>query len=866
MCALLGRPRDEVLGRTAREFFSGADLDVMTQQLAARQRGEKGGYEIGITRPDGSRVPCFNSASPIDDARGVRIGSVGIWTDLSAIRDAESTRRIYEIVTNSTADMISVVDENEVYLMVNDAWCRNVGRERAEVLGSTPLRVLPELILPARRKAIRAAIEHQTTSVVTAPMQLPGVGLRHLESTYYPFADDGSEARRIVIITRDVTRAEQDRAALMTSAEYLRLTLNATHDAIFASDAASVDEPVRFANDQLFSLWGIRRDEGGALTPRRVLDHAFALFLDPELERRRIEDIVERDGPSEHQVQLRDGRILWRRCVRTTLHGTEVRVWSFRDITAEQRALAAVRASAATQRSLLDAFPGMIAVIDGQDRYSYVNRRLAALFGRSAEDIVGRAFSTLLEPSRAASIAAAVSQARREGRASTTSHYPATDTRPAVDIEVEHIAGPPQADGSQSVFTFGSDVTERKRVQAALVVALEQAERANAAKSMFLSSMSHELRTPMNAILGFGQLLETDAEDPLSARQRKFVLEILHGGQHLLALINELLDLGSIEAGELKIDNRRLAPGPLIDDCINLLRPLALARSIDIQCPATAEAPPPQVWADPKRLRQVLLNLLSNAIKYNRPGGRVEVSAVDLGPWLEIRVADTGPGLSADQQQRLFRPFERLDARHGSVEGTGIALALSRRLVEAMEGEIGLDSEPGQGSVFRVRLRRPAPTPDAGTPGTGGRSAESGGSQAALAGCTALYIEDNPVNVMLMEAALEGTLSLTCELEPIAGLERARSLQPDIVLLDVQLPGIDGFEVLRRLRADPLTRSIPVVAVTANAMPATAAAGQTAGFDAYLTKPLDIRLLLETLRRVLEDSRNRQPRSADTSG
>jgi PAS domain S-box-containing protein len=575
MCSLLGRDRNELLGRRATEFFDGPDLEVIRRELALRARGERGGYEIGITRPDGSRVQCFNSASPIVDARGQQVGSVGIWTDLSARHAAEASLRIFEAVTNSTADMISVIDDRELYLVVNDAWCRATGLRREAVLGRTTMDVLPHEGTAARRAAVRGAIEAQRTSTVRTAVNFPGIGPRHMESTYYPFADDGSGRGRVVIISRDVTREEQDRAALAASAD--------------------------------------------------------------------------------------------------------------------------------AQRALLDAFPGYIAVVDGQGRYAYMNDRLAAIFGRTAAEVIGVDMAQVVGEERAGRLRQVIDKVLRDGRSSSESTYPATASRGAIDLEIDHIAGPVQADGSRNIFAFAIDVTERRRAQAALVVALQQAERANAAKSMFLSSMSHELRTPMNAILGFGQLLEAEDAPRLSERQLNFVQEILRGGQHLLNLINDLLDLGSIEAGELKTDCQLLPLGGVIDDCVALVDPLAQARQVTLSC-QLGQRDRLHAWADPKRLRQVLLNLLSNGIKYNRHGGRVEVSAGTQGPWLEISVRDTGPGLSPEQQQRLFTPFERLEARHGSIEGTGIGLALSRRLVEAM----GRRHRGRQPARPRLHLSHPA--------------------------------------------------------------------------------------------------------------------------------------------------------------
>jgi CheY-like chemotaxis protein len=277
-------------------------------------------------------------------------------------------------------------------------------------------------------------------------------------------------------------------------------------------------------------------------------------------------------------------------------------------------------------------------------------------------------------------------------------------------------------------------------------------------------------------------------------------------------------------------------------DSLGLLRPLALEHGVSLS-PASPIGAGVAAWADARRLRQVLLNLLTNGIKYNRRGGRVDLEAEVIGSELEFRVNDTGPGLTEDEQQRLFRPFERLGATQTAVDGTGIGLALSRSLVEAMGGRIGVRSEVGRGSTFWVRLPLATAAP---VPLAPQASPASPGSRRLRA----LYIEDNPVNQLLMGAMLAKELDLDTAADPIDGLQQAWSHPPDLILLDIQLPGIDGYEVLRRLRGDARTAGIPAVAVSANAMPADLEAGAAAGFEAYLTKPVELDDLLSTVRRV----------------
>lgn len=375
-----------------------------------------------------------------------------------------------------------------------------------------------------------------------------------------------------------------------------------------------------------------------------------------------------------------------------------------------------------------------------------------------------------------------------------------------------------------------------------LTTAKDEAERANHSKSDFLSRMSHELRTPLNAILGFGQLLEFSVREPL---QVAHVRQILHGGKHLLALINEVLDLARVESGQMTVSLEQVAVRPLLEECLTLVRPQSQARDIRLLEVACGDVW--QVRADRTRLKQVFLNLLSNAIKYNQTAGVVSVGCVLEDESICIRISDTGPGLTPEQQARLFVPFERLDAGEHQVEGTGIGLALSKRLMTLMDGQIGVDSQVGEGSTFWVRLPRAQDgvmTGDAADGMRKGALARHGAS--SMATRTVLCIEDNPNNLQLIESVvgmLPGVRLLSA-MAPGLGLEMARTHKPHLILLDINLPDMDGYAVMQCLREHPATKGIPVVAVSANAMPRDLERSRAAGFAAYVTKPIDVGQLL----------------------
>lgn len=396
------------------------------------------------------------------------------------------------------------------------------------------------------------------------------------------------------------------------------------------------------------------------------------------------------------------------------------------------------------------------------------------------------------------------------------------------------------------------DITELKQTQLALEGAKSEAEQANKAKSEFLTHMSHELRTPLNAIIGFAQLLDMERLAPPGNDQKQAAGHILASGRHLLNLINEILDLARIETGKLMLQPETIDLIPLIRESVVLSVPAASKRHVDIRFTFDGEL---YVDIDPSRIRQVLLNLISNAIKYNRDGGGVTIFCEAREGWIRVSVADTGMGLSDRQQSAIFQPFQRLGAERSNMEGTGIGLALCKNLMEAMRGRIGFDSTPGVGSNFWIEL----PQADAGNRQPIVRkikvSQATANHQPTSEKCV-VYIEDSPVNCALMQGIFEELPDIRLIIVGDAenGLPLIRDLRPDLVLMDINLPGLSGLEALHILKADPETAFLPIIAVSAAAMPENIESGLNAGFAAYLTKPFDVAKVIALVRENLQSA------------
>ncbi|WP_434930267.1 PAS domain S-box protein [Shewanella sp. HL-SH5] len=517
-------------------------------------------------------------------------------------------------------------------------------------------------------------------------------------------------------------------------------------------------------------------------------------------------------------------------------------------------------------RNLIESNIDALTTTDPSGIITDVNKQMEELTGNNRDSLIGTPFKAYFtDPTLAA---AGIEKVLSEKKVSDYELTARAKNGKETVVSINATTFYHRDQKLQGIFYGARDVTDRNRLNQKLLeknIELENAkavaEKANLAKSDFLSSMSHELRTPLGAILGFAQLMESGIP-PLAPAQKRSIAQILKAGWYLLELINEILDLALIESGKLPMSIEAVSLAEVIEECVLMSEPQA--RSHNIKVVFKRLATKDFLNVDRTRLKQVIINLLSNAIKYNREGGSVVLecsqSSEDM---MRISVRDTGEGLSAEQLFQLFQPFNRLGQEANGQEGTGIGLVVSKRLVESMGGIIGVQSTVGVGSVFWFELHR-TDQPLSSIENTPAMASVALEYEAPERLQTLLYVEDNPANLMLVEniIARRSNLRFLSAADAIKGIEMAHTHQPDVILMDINLPGISGLTALKILRESPMTASIPVVALSANAIPRDIEKGLDAGFFGYLTKPLRINDFMKTLDIALEQA-NKSVNSLD---
>jgi PAS domain S-box-containing protein len=753
---------------------------------------------------------------------------------------------VFRLVLDAAPDAMVVVDAEGTICYANQQAEHLLGYARSELEGRVIDDLVPERFRKPHRSHRGAFYEKPATRAMGAGAAL---WARHKDGSELPVEISLSPVRSaggllVAAAIRDVTLRRKTELA----AQHLAAIVESSEDAIISE---TLDSVVTSWNPAAARMFGYRADE--------VVGKTLDILLPPGRKHEELDLLAriarrERVGHFETQRLTKDGRSIDVAVTISQIHDFDGNIVGaskvVRDITERKRVELDARKTHERLASAIESIQGAVALFDAQDRLVMCNSTYRLWFGASTSGIAGRSFAEILD----GAVRAGVFDTSQEPAEAYRERILAYHRDPVGALELRTQEGQKLRMLTRRTLEEGTiaiilDITGDVQREEELRRTRAVAESASQAKTEFLSSMSHELRTPLNAILGFAQLLQRDKKTPLGGKQVERVAHILRAGEHLLRLVEDVLDLARIEAGRITISMEPVDVQELVAEVESTLRPMAERSGITLRIePLPADLP--RVAADRTRLSQILMNFSSNAIKYGKGGGLVSISAQRRGERVRITVQDNGIGIPADKQDKLFQPFHRAGQETGPIQGTGIGLTISKRLAEMMRGGVGFRSQEGEGSEFWIELGVDTSAPAPPSSKKGAESVRSSQSARQLV----LYVEDNPSNIALMEDILNDIESIELLTAPTAeiGIEVARARRPDIIIMDINLPGMSGTEAAKRLRTWPETRGIPVVALTAAAMVRDARAISEAGIGRVLTKPVQIDELLATLNEYLK--------------
>ena len=861
-------------------------------------RGIEDIYELTYIRKDGSQFPAVVSVTALRDSSDDIIGYLLIGSDNTARKEAEEellrVGALQRAIFNSENFSSIATDANGVIQIFNVGAERMLGYSATEVMN----RITPADISDPQEIIARA----QQLSDELATTILPGFdalvfkasrGIEDIYELTY-IRKDGSRFPAIVSVTAlrdalntiigylligtDNTARKEAENALLKAGALQRAIINSENFSTIATDAKGVVQIFNVGAERMLGYSAI--DVLNRFTPAEISDPqelvTRAAALSAELGEpitpgfdalvfkatRGIEDIYEltyirKDGsrfPAIVSVTaLRDTQ---NEIIGYLLIGTDNT--ARKEIEEDQQHLSQrLRDHQFYTRSLFESNVDAIMTTDPSGIITDVNRQMEELTDCTRYELIGSPFKKFFTDPDLAEAGIKLALTKKQITNYELVAHARSGKLTAVSFNATTFYDRDRK--LQGVFAAARDITESKRLELALQEKNQElesarlvADKANLAKSEFLSSMSHELRSPLNAILGFAQLMESDPV-PQSPAQKDWAAQILKAGWHLLQLINEILDLAKVESGQMTISQEPVSLAEVLLECRTMIEPQAQEHSIQLSFPTFSS--PVFVRADRTRLKQVLINLLSNAIKYNSEPGMIDVKcSEESNGSVRTSIMDSGIGLSPEQLQELFVPFNRLGQDEGSEQGTGIGLVVAKRLVELMEGVIGVESSVGKGSVFWFELASIADPEIVGS--NDAPEPVKAQSVREPQPYTLLYVEDNPPNMQLVEQIIARypEIKMLSAEDAESGIEIARQSLPEVILMDINLPGISGIEAMQALREDPLTASIPIIAISADAMQLDIDHGMEAGFFRYLTKPIKVDELMEALNQALEYS------------
>lgn len=855
-CDVSGYSRQELLKSNHRILKSGVHSpELYGDMWRTIKAGQIWNGEMCNKRKDGSFYWVATSIVPFLGADGRPYQYISIRTDISQLKQQQESLRQTQQLLNAIVEFMPAMvflkrADDLRFELFNRAGEKLLGYSRNDLLGKGNYDLWPkeqgDWFTAADRKVLAS---EEVLEIPEEPIKIASGETRYLHTWKTALCDENGVPTHLLGVSLDITASKRAGEELAETLDKFQKIASRVPGLVYQyrlrPDGSSC---MPYANDALRTLFQVR--------PEDVLEDASKAFaiIHPE----DIDSVMASIQTSarelalwhcEFRVRFDDGTLRW-------LYGESMPereqdgsvLWHgfITDITERKQAENELWLTKFT----IDKSSNAITWTGSDGKVLYANDYFCKSLGISRNEIIGK-FIWEFDPDFSPEIWAKTWVAQKKaGVMNIETHHRRKDgTVFPVEVTANYI----NHDGKEYSFAFVHDITERKKIEQALLAAKEAAESGSRAKSEFLASMSHELRTPLNAILGFSQLFAMNAQLPMETRNN--AQEIERAGQHLLSLVNDMIDLARIEAGKLELSMEPVPVKAVIRDSLNMAVSLARTHAINIaetDCDDIENI----VWCDYVRLRQVVINLLSNAIKYNKPQGSVRISCQADDGSLRINVTDTGLGIASDKQSRIFNSFDRLGMERGKVEGTGIGLVITKRIVEAMGGSIGFESSEGKGSTFWVAFPLAREHKTSGlqhVASSASPARTSGGLRARTDTPAVLYIEDNPMNMRLMKQIFGGrkNMELRDAHSAEAGIEQAFANPPALILMDINLPGMNGYEALQILKADARTAHIPVVAVSANAMMGDRERGLGAGFSDYLTKPLDVEKFYAVLDRLL---------------